>query len=141
MKKYLVFMFLLCTTIACTKVIEKGYYLNDVNAISSITEGLTHQNNIANLLGEPYFIFNNNIWFYYSYSVNKYGFKKIDIVGEKILLLEFDEYGILKNKIYKEKTDNFLNFQEFKKDLSKEEQDLLFENLFKDFVPTIVPQN
>lgn len=135
MKKIFLFCLFLLFLPSCGSITQKGYYFND--NIYAIKEGITHKNNVVTLIGEPYFEFKeNNSWLYYSYTIKKYNLIKQKLVGEKILILTFDDSEIVSKKIYKEIEGQSINFNDFNKKSEKEKINFLKE-LFYDVQPVV----
>ena len=107
---YIFFVFLIvanCTTKQIVK--HHGVPSLDVKEASLIVNK-TNKNDIKKILGNPSTIshFNNNIWIYIERKQTQSELKnlgKLKIIKNNVLVLEIDNYGILKKKEFYNKED------------------------------------
>ena len=131
--RLLVALFFVC---ACAGVVRQGAVFD--GGYKDIKEGITHKQNVELMLGAPSLEIDNNTWLYYSYHINKYGIKKSKIEREEILLITFDDDGIIKSKRYEERVRKGISIDEkYLKYRESEKQNFLKE-LFKD--PVVMPK-
>ena len=131
--KVLAFLFFVC---ACSSLVRQGAVFD--NGYNEIKEGITHKQNVEQMLGAPSVEIDENTWLYYSYYINKYGIRKSKIEKEEILLLTFDEDGITKSKRYEERINQGISIDKKYLEYRDSEKQNLLKELFKD--PIVMPK-
>lgn len=131
--KVLTFLLFMC---ACSNLVRQGAVFE--TGYDEIREGITHKQNVEQLLGVPSVEIDENTWLYYSYYINKYGIRKSKIEKEEILLLTFDEDGITKSKRYEERTSQGISIDKKYMEYRDSEKQNLLKELFKD--PIVMPR-
>ena len=103
MKLFIIFLFLFILNCSSNKVSKNHGFISLESKLDKIYVSKTNKNDIINLIGPPSSIsdFDKNKWFYIerkktNQSLFKLGIKKIS--KNNILIVEFDNKGILKDK-------------------------------------------
>ena len=107
---YIIFIFLIVTNCTNKKIVKHhGVPSLDIKEASLIVNK-TNKNDIKKLLGNPSTVshFNNDIWIYIERKQTQSELKnlgKLKILKNNVLVLEIDDYGILKKKEFYNKED------------------------------------
>ena len=107
---YIFFVFLIVANCTTKKIVKHhGVPSLDVKEASLIVNK-TNKNDIKQILGNPSTIshFNNNIWIYIERKQTQSELKnlgKLKIIKNNVLVLEIDNYGMLKKKEFYNKED------------------------------------
>ena len=107
---YIFFIFLIVTNCTNKKIVKHhGVPSLDIKEASLIVNK-TNKNDIKKLLGNPSTVshFNNDIWIYIERKQTQSELKnlgKLKILKNNVLVLEIDDYGILKKKEFYNKED------------------------------------
>jgi outer membrane protein assembly factor BamE (lipoprotein component of BamABCDE complex) len=97
---------------SCVSRIEKHGYMFEMSDYEMVKEGVTSKERVLNLMGSPTIIesnFNEDLWIYFSEDVRHFLFFKPKPISRKIVVLDFDELGVVK------KIDQYLLRDENKK--------------------------
>ena len=85
---------------ACVKVEENRGYVKGASVnVERIKIGVTDKNDVRYLLGSPSSIstFGGEIWYYIGLTMHRASFLKPDVVDQNILIVSFDESGIVED--------------------------------------------
>jgi len=133
MRIFIIFLFLFTLNCSANKVSNNHGFITLQAKFEKITLNKTNKNDILNIIGPPSSVsnFDENKWFYIqrtktNQSLFKLGIKKIE--KNNILIVEFDNKGILKNKRMVDLND--MNDVKFVKDITEKEfkqNDILFK--------------
>jgi outer membrane protein assembly factor BamE (lipoprotein component of BamABCDE complex) len=102
MKKYTLFSYAtaaLLTVCACTPTINvRGNLLKDYQ-LAEVVPGVDTQSDILRKLGSPTTKapFDDNVWYYIGQETEKRGILDPEVKEEKIIVVFFDETGVVKN--------------------------------------------
>ena len=97
--------YLFCFLVNCS--LKEPYKNHGINFLDNKFETLninkTNKNDALKIIGRPhsYSINNDNIWYYFERQTTKGDFHKLGkniLVKNNVLKLEFDKYGVLKDK-------------------------------------------
>ena len=80
------------------------------NRSKKIVENKSNKNDVIKIIGQPHTksLDNNNEWFYFERIFTKGEYHKLGrnlLKSNNVLIVEFDKYGVLKNKIFLDKND------------------------------------
>ena len=118
--------FLFFILIACQ--LQEPYKNHGINFLENrskqIILGKTNKNDVINLMGQPHSksINNSDEWIYIERTLSKGSFHKLGknvLKTNNVLVVEFDKYGIIKNKIFLDKND--INKLAFSNKITKNE--------------------
>ena len=107
---YIIFLSLIVTNCSIKKVVKHHGVPFLEKKQTSLIVNETNKNDIRKILGNPSIIskFDNNIWIYIERKQTQSEFKKLGkmkILENNALVLEIDDYGILKKKDFYNKND------------------------------------
>ena len=107
---YIIFLSLIVTNCSIKKVVNHHGVPFLEKKQTSLIVNKTNKNDIRKILGNPSIIskFDNNIWIYIERKQTQSEFKKLGkmkILENNTLVLEIDDYGILKKKDFYNKND------------------------------------
>ena len=108
------------------------------NRSNTLTVNSSNKNDVIKVLGQPHSksITNINEWIYIERVLSKGEYHKLGrniLVSNNVLVLSFDKYGILKNKIFLDKNDKKnLNFSK-----SETENELTQKSFIESFLSSV----
>ena len=106
---------------------QRAYVIED-DKLELINVGLTNKENTIQILGYPALrsYFNDNIWYYYSYTTKEFLFFKPTISDQKILILEFDpETNVVLSKKLKNIDSDKQNITDINKEYEIEQESVI----------------
>lgn len=100
MKKLLLTIFILSGAAlnGCTPTVNsRGNFIKDYQMVT-LEPGVTTKSDVLRAMGSPTTqdAFNDNIWFYIGQTTEKNGILDPKVTDERIVMIDFDESGILK---------------------------------------------
>ena len=116
--KNITLIFLFITLVCCQlkEPVKNHGILFLENRSNQLKISQSNKNDVIKLIGNPHTISfnNNNDWIYIERTLTKGSFHKLGqnvLKTNNVLVLNFDKYGILKNKVFLDKNEiNKLNF-------------------------------
>ena len=135
---YIIFLSLIVANCSIKKVVKHHGVPFLEKKQTSLVVNETNKNDIRKILGNPSTIskFDNNIWIYIERKQTQSEFKKLGkmkILENNTLVLEIDDYGILKKKDFYNKDD----MKELKIVKSTTETDINRDNFVYDFMSSM----
>ena len=82
---------------ACTSTVEQHGHVLPERVVSELKPGLVSRDGVVALLGTPSTVapFDDKVWYYISEDLKTVAFLRPDVVDRKVLMLRFDEEGML----------------------------------------------
>lgn len=101
MKNIFLFLLISVFTASCAPHITKHGYIFESDNLQMISEGVTDKEAVLKIMGSPTIVsdvdYRDESWIYYSEDVKSFLFFKPEIIDRKILLVEFNNEGTIKN--------------------------------------------
>jgi outer membrane protein assembly factor BamE (lipoprotein component of BamABCDE complex) len=84
---------------ACSPTVDTRGNIAETDRLSLIQPGVTTQEEVAGILGSPSSVgtFDPNVWYYIGQRTEKTAFFHPDIVERKVVVLHFDQQGVVRD--------------------------------------------
>jgi len=95
--KYILLIISAILAVACTPIQANRGNMVEEFRLAELTPGVSNRTNVLRSLGSPTTTapFNDQIWYYMGQKIETKGIFSPDVVEEKIIVVSFDEQGII----------------------------------------------
>lgn len=92
---------------ACSPTIENHGNIPDAEIVQSVRIGMTNRDQVSEMLGSPSAIatFDRESWYYVGSRTSRFAFLEPEILERKVLVLRFDESGVVQQIEHLNKED------------------------------------
>lgn len=94
-------------TAACSPTIENHGNIPDAEIVQSVRIGMTNRDQVSEMLGSPSAVatFDKESWYYVGSRTSRFAFLEPEILERKVLVLRFDESGVVQQIEHLNKED------------------------------------